>query len=200
MMREDWIDDEDETSPSIYQQQVNHEPAASQQQQQPGDGEEEASPPLHHQDIQEPSARADNCPAAMVRNGLPLTPSYTARALFGQQHSPLLDEIVSAFDNFEDSVSDEGVQISVTVSEENKHLLTHYTPLDELQTTSLGDSIGLDRFVNIHHDVLGETQPDHTDGEQDKDNLAIEVRCPVCLSRRKSIMCLPCTHMEMQKH
>lgn len=142
---------------------------------------------------------ADNCPAAMVRNGLPLTPSYTARALFGQQHSPLLDEIVSAFDNFEDSVSDEGVQISVTVSEENKHLLTHYTPLDELQTTSLGDSIGLDRFVNIHHDVLGETQPDHTDGEQDKDNLAIEVRCPVCLSRRKSIMCLPCTHMVCSK-
>ncbi|RZF43182.1 hypothetical protein LSTR_LSTR015374 [Laodelphax striatellus] len=57
----------------------------------------------------------DNCLAAMGRNCSRLTPSYTAHLLFGEQHSPLLDEIISAFDSLEESVSDEGVAISVTL-------------------------------------------------------------------------------------
>lgn len=95
----------------------------------------------------------DNCLAAMGRNCSRLTPSYTAHLLFGEQHSPLLDEIISAFDSLEESVSDEGVAISVTVSEENKHLLTNYSSLDKLQTTVLAESIGMDAFKNVHHVV-----------------------------------------------
>ncbi|RZF45359.1 hypothetical protein LSTR_LSTR002802 [Laodelphax striatellus] len=142
----------------------------------------------------------DNSPAAMGRNGASLSSSYIARTLFGEQHAPLLDEIISAFNNFEESVCDEGVSISVVVSEEHRAILTHYTPLEELQVTSLADTIGMEQFINIYNvgnDLHAEEQCDN--GAVDKDNLAVEIRCPVCLTQQKNVMLLPCTHMVCQR-
>ncbi|RZF45360.1 hypothetical protein LSTR_LSTR002803 [Laodelphax striatellus] len=141
----------------------------------------------------------DNNVAAMANSGVSLASSYSARALFGEQHSPLLDEIMSAFDNYEDTVSEDGVSISVVVSEEHSALLTHYSPQEELQVATLADTIGTNQFINISNITLGNdlhaTDEQSDNGEVDEENLGVEIRCPVCLTRRKSVMLLPCTHM-----